>query len=185
MPIVRRTLTAASLMLVTFAVLMAGSALIRETTVSTPLSRTMQALGIEHYAVGRGTAGGSAPVTVRIGNGANLESTVEGIESRLAPILGDVPTVSVTGPGQVRLRAAVQTLDVPAEEAAATGNFVAMAQTVGTDAKALHVRADLQVDNTAVYLTVIGPGRAGDAYLVIPRTNPVSGTSGAATEVTP
>lgn len=183
-PIVRRTLTGAALMLVTFAMLMAGSALIRQATFSTPLSRTMQALGIMHYRIGPATQNGSASVMVRLPNGIDLQSTVEGVESRLAPILGHAPTVTVSGPGQVRLRDAVQALGIPAQQAAATGAFVAMSRLVRADARAYHVHADLQVGNAAVYLTVIGPGREGDAYLVIPRTGTLAQASSTTAGVT-
>ena len=167
MPIVRRTLTFASLMLVTFALLMAANALVRQTTYVSPLAKTMRALGVGRYAVRTVPQTGRA-VTVHLANGVDLEVTVENIEARLTPILGHPPVVDATGPAQARLRGPLETLSLPAEEAAAIGNFVAMDQTVQDEARTLGVKARMEVDNTAVYLTVMG--RTGDAYLVIPRT---------------
>lgn len=169
MPVTRRVLTGLSVMLVTFTLLVAGTAVVHQATFVSPLARTMRALGVRHYVVSPAVGGETPHVTVFLPNGVDLEQEVETITGALTPLLGRVPLVSADGPAERRLAPALADLSLPVWQAAATGDFAAMASVVQSKAHKLGVRASLAVDTTYVYLTVSGPGREGDAYLVVPR----------------
>ena len=169
MPVTRRVLTGLSLMLVTFALLVAGTAVIHQATFVSPLTRTMRALGVRRYVVAPAQGGATPHVTIFLPNGIDLPREVETVSGALTPLLGRTPLVSVAGPAQTRLAPALASLSLPVWQAAATGDFAAMATVVASKAHKLGVRASFAVDTAYVYLTVTGPGREGEAYLVVPR----------------
>lgn len=176
MAIGRRVATGALALVATFGLLSAGAAVARQATVTSPVASAMHLAAVTAYQLD--TASPTPAVTVRLVSGVDLESVCQSLDARLAPVFGQAVAITPVGPGQTRLRGLVEALAVPVAQGIATGQFVSMASSVRRLAATHAVRADVEIDGGAVYVTLVPEAGGGSAYALFPR--PAAGVGSAA-----
>lgn len=167
MAIGRRVAAGALALVATFGLLSAGAAVARQATVTSPVARAMRLGAVTGYRLD--TASPTPALTVRLASGVDLERVCQSLEGRLAPVFGQAVAITPVGPGQTRLRGLVEALAVPVAQGIATGQFVSMANSVRRLAAADAVRAEVEIDAGAVYVTLRPDAGGGSAYALFPR----------------
>ncbi len=172
----RRVAAGILALVATFGLLTAGAAVAHEATVTSPVARAMRMRGVSAYRLD--TASQAPALTVDMTNGVDLEAMCQALSGRLVPVFGQAPAITPIGPGQSRLRGLVEAAAVPVAQGIATGQFVAMADAVRSLAAKDGVRARVEVDTSAVYVTLV-PRHGSEAYAVFTRPPQAAGAAGA------
>lgn len=168
-------------MAATFGVLWVGQAVAHQTLVASPVARAVRLAGVRSYRLVP-QSGAPPIVEVSLADGVDLQALSGALDAKLAPILGNVPVLEPSGSGQARLRTVLEALALPVEQGVATGQFVAMNRAVVRLAAARGLRAVVEVDALAVYVTLVPKAGRGDAYAIFPRSSlEPSAAGGAAT----
>ena len=157
-------------LLITLALLFGGQFLWQQFAIAQPMSQIAQGIdGVESVSLDKaGKNKSMIKVNVKLNQVANLQTTYQALDERIANVLGhhqyEIILHSSSAPELERLYYSIH-YDI--QEAIFTGNFSLMAERIQTRAEADKIAARTFVDASHVYLQLTNP--SGSLYIAVPR----------------